>query len=192
MLGLPVLQQFGRCVPLLAKVVAQHSYLRDRSAYSNRGSLRSHLFAAATIVANFLLQIAFCFYSAIAFGSFWAETLFTMYVRYFRLAQKHEVPCTLASSGLACLSMNSDKLLTALLGRIEERLSAHDSQFDKLLEAIEASNEETKRHFDVVAEALRHDLIGIHSDKIANQSDRLSDHEKRLVKLERANPLFAA
>ena len=45
--------------------------------------------------------------------------------------------------------------------------------------------EETKRHFDVVAEDMRHDMQGIYKDRTEQNDDKLKDHERRITRVER-------
>jgi hypothetical protein len=62
-----------------------------------------------------------------------------------------------------------------------ERTKVDKAEFRK---ATATSIEETRRHFDVVAEALRDD-IRIFADGLASHTDRLEQHETRITKLER-------
>jgi hypothetical protein len=62
------------------------------------------------------------------------------------------------------------QLLMQEMGKLYEKIS-------KLYVANERWKEEIVHEFKVVAENIRHDMIGIHKDKIAN-------HEDRLVRLE--------
>lgn len=45
---------------------------------------------------------------------------------------------------------------------------------------IDASEERMKRHFDMVVETIRHDLLGAHKDRIENHENRLTHVERRL------------
>lgn len=59
---------------------------------------------------------------------------------------------------------------------IERKFSDMENLID---EKIEASEERTKRHFDVVAEDLRHDYMGIYKDSVEhlkNRVTRLEEH----------------
>ena len=49
---------------------------------------------------------------------------------------------------------------------------------------LQRSAEETRRHFDIVAESLRDDLR-IFADAIAGHTGRLDQHETRITRLER-------
>lgn len=42
------------------------------------------------------------------------------------------------------------------------------------------------QHFDLVAENLRHDLLGAHRDEIEILKDARKDHERRISQLERS------
>jgi len=51
--------------------------------------------------------------------------------------------------------------------------------YDKTEKKIAESEERMKQHFDVVAENLHYDMVGVHKDKIQNHEDRikrLEDH----------------
>jgi len=56
---------------------------------------------------------------------------------------------------------------------------------------IELSTLEVKRHFDVVIEDLRHDLLGARSDEVEVLKDSRKDHERRIRRLERKAGLLA-
>jgi hypothetical protein len=43
---------------------------------------------------------------------------------------------------------------------------------------------EIVRHFDVVVEDLRHDMIGMHHDQVEVLKDKSNDHEHRIKRLE--------
>jgi hypothetical protein len=77
--------------------------------------------------------------------------------------------------------MTDDKLAPATkqdLQDLEARMAGH---FDgKITEAINASEDRIKRHFDVAVEAIRHDLLGANADKIALIDDRVDRIEVRL------------
>lgn len=67
------------------------------------------------------------------------------------------------------------------------------SEFEeKITRQMATDKEEVKRHFDVVAESLFHDLAGAHHDEIELLKHRKDDHERRIRHLERAAGLFAA
>jgi len=52
-----------------------------------------------------------------------------------------------------------------------------------ILQEIRRGQEETRRHFDVVAESLRDD-VRLLAEQIGHHSDRLDNHSVRLLKLE--------
>ncbi len=63
----------------------------------------------------------------------------------------------------------------------------------KLLEhKLDKYKDEIMRHFDVVAENIRHDLLGAKSDEIELLKDTHHDHERRIRRLERSAGLIAA
>gem|GEM_PF-4108430 len=51
--------------------------------------------------------------------------------------------------------------------------------------------EETKRHFDVKTEQLRHDYLGAHKDEVEVLKDARKDHERRIVRLEKMNFVYS-
>jgi hypothetical protein len=55
----------------------------------------------------------------------------------------------------------------------------------RIMQYMDSKTEETKRHFDVVAENLKHDFRGIHKDKISVLEDRSKDHGERLAVMEK-------
>jgi hypothetical protein len=69
-----------------------------------------------------------------------------------------------------------------------EMLSLH---FNELERKVEAFKDEILRHFDVIVEDLRHDLIGARSDEIEVLKDGRRNHEERLRRLERSVGLVA-
>ncbi len=62
---------------------------------------------------------------------------------------------------------------------------ANEQWKDEIITCVDNKAEETKRHFDVVAEDLKHDFWGIHNDKISVLNDRSSDHEERIITIEK-------
>ena len=64
-----------------------------------------------------------------------------------------------------------------------ERTKADKSEIRRLREEITRSADETRRHFDVVAESLRDDFR-IFADAIGRQTERLNQHETRITRLE--------
>lgn len=50
---------------------------------------------------------------------------------------------------------------------------------------IEESEERIKHHFDIVAEDMRHDYLGIYKDRTEGYTQKLQSHEKRITHLER-------
>ena len=66
-----------------------------------------------------------------------------------------------------------------------QRLCEHDEKFDMLVQLIHDKTEEMKRHFDVVAESLRLDVMGIFGDRTDLHHEQLLLHEQRISRLER-------
>ena len=54
----------------------------------------------------------------------------------------------------------------------------------KLYDANERWKDEIIQHFGIAVEHLRHELIGIHRDKISLLEDRAKSHEGRIFRLE--------
>ncbi len=54
----------------------------------------------------------------------------------------------------------------------------------RLIEYMDKKAEETKRHFDVVAENLHYDMVGAHKDKISVIDDRSLQNRQRIEKIE--------
>lgn len=76
------------------------------------------------------------------------------------------------------------KRLEAQLERVTSTLHTQDEQFALLVQLIHDKTDETKRHFDVVAEALRHDVMGIFGDRTDLHHEQLLRHEQRIARLE--------
>ena len=51
---------------------------------------------------------------------------------------------------------------------------------------IEKNNDKIFRYFDVVAENMRHDLVGAHRDQVEVLKDKSKNHEERIKALERS------
>lgn len=80
--------------------------------------------------------------------------------------------------------LNSFKKETAInFAGLAERITV---ETEKLREEMKVWREEIKHHFEVIAENLVHDIRGITRDEDSHLRARVSDHEKRLVRLERA------
>jgi predicted RNase H-like nuclease (RuvC/YqgF family) len=77
-----------------------------------------------------------------------------------------------------------------------ERVEKHVVQLSQGIETFKdeaaALHEETRRHFDVVAEKFFHDAIGAHKDEIESLKDGKADHEWRIRRLEKSAGLVAA
>jgi hypothetical protein len=58
-------------------------------------------------------------------------------------------------------------------------------QIAELKKFIAQENEETRRHFDVVAENIHVDVAGANADEISLIKNKQDDHEDRIVDLER-------
>lgn len=68
--------------------------------------------------------------------------------------------------------------ITKLDGRITDLASAFDSKLMNFAEEI-------KRHFDVIAEDLRHDVMGANRDEVSSIMDKQQDHSGRIEHLEK-------
>lgn len=96
---------------------------------------------------------------------------FTLSIRYSFLPMTHDPIGTATKSDLDAL----EKKLTSLL---TESITA------SLIQIIKKEGEETRRHFDVVAEDIRHDLAGANRDEISVLQDAKVDHGDRITKIE--------
>lgn len=72
-----------------------------------------------------------------------------------------------------------------IMNEIGKLYIANEQWKDEIITYVDNKAEETKRHFDVVAENLKHDFWGIHNDKISVLNDQANDHEERLVTIEK-------
>lgn len=61
---------------------------------------------------------------------------------------------------------------------MHERFTTMDEQFQRVFEHIDRKVEEIMRHFDVVAEQLRHDALGANRDDIEVVKDRVARLEQ--------------
>jgi len=68
--------------------------------------------------------------------------------------------------------------------RIDQRFGQVDLEFRRLRAEVRQQSEQTRRHFDVVAESLRDDLQ-LFAEAIRTNSERLDAHDVRLRRLER-------
>jgi len=75
--------------------------------------------------------------------------------------------------------------IKAMKGEHDEKFTTIEEQFQKVLEYIREDGEETRRHFDVTVEQIRHDLEGANKDKIETLDDAKVDHEERITHLEK-------
>lgn len=60
-------------------------------------------------------------------------------------------------------------------------------EFEQKLDTVK---EEIMRHFDVVVETIRHDLLGANRDDIELLKDGRTDHERRIRRLERSTGII--
>lgn len=84
------------------------------------------------------------------------------------------------STAIAALAANMEKRFE----KVDERMNQHDQQFQIILKRMEAGEEETRRHFDVALEAIRHDLSGATKDALEQSRQKTEDHEARITRLE--------
>ncbi len=73
--------------------------------------------------------------------------------------------------------------ITVETGKLREEMK---EMKEEIFEEMDRRTEDTKRHFEVVAEQLVHDVRGMQRDEDSHLRAKVSDHEKRLVRLERA------
>lgn len=57
-------------------------------------------------------------------------------------------------------------------------------QFDAMLEVVKSTAEETRRHFEVVAENIHQDVAAANKDEITTLRDKIENHEERIAALE--------
>ena len=77
------------------------------------------------------------------------------------------------------------------LDKLGLRVDELTQRFDQLGFKVDAFKDEILRHFDVIVEDLRHDLIGARSDEIEVLKDGRLNHAQRLRRLERHIGLVA-
>ena len=75
------------------------------------------------------------------------------------------------------------------IGTYYDRMDTRMNNFEEKIESkmeqwTRELIEQTDHRFQVVAEELRHDLLGIHSDKVDLMNDKLKSHDRRLNRLE--------
>ena len=113
------------------------------------------------------------------------------------MKDRHDEPAT--KGDLAELGRELDERFE----RFDQRLDRADKSLvqlrqdfktfkDELEQKAEALHEETRRHFDVVAEKIHHDAIGARKDDIELLKGRRDDHERRIGRLEKSAGLIAA
>jgi hypothetical protein len=78
------------------------------------------------------------------------------------------------------------------IAQLLEVVQRVDQRMNRLEHKVEEFKDETTRHFDVIVEDLRHDLIGARSDEVEVLKDGRRDHEKRIRRLEKSAGLIAA
>lgn len=95
------------------------------------------------------------------------------------------LPSRMAHDDQAPATKLDIRLLMAQIGEYYNRTERRVADLEETLEKkILAAEERTKRYFDVVAEAMRHDYLGAHKDRIEN-------HENRIRRLEEHSGLLA-
>lgn len=72
-----------------------------------------------------------------------------------------------------------------IMNEIGKLYMANEQWKNDLEESIEKKAEETKQHFDVVAENLHANMLGAHTDKISVIDDRSLQNRSRIEKLEK-------
>jgi len=83
--------------------------------------------------------------------------------------------------------MNDDNQTPATKGDIK-RL---DGNFKRLETKMDQWKEEIIRHFDVVAEQLRHEVLGANRDEVGVIKDKQTNHEERIERLEQHTGVVA-
>lgn len=69
---------------------------------------------------------------------------------------------------------------------LERLRQSLEGRMERQAERLESCEQEIIQHFDLVAENLRHDLLGAHRDEIEILKDARNDHERRISQLERS------
>lgn len=90
------------------------------------------------------------------------------------MAQEVSAPATKQDIGL----------LMERMGTFEDRMGSLETRVTEWREEMFEWKEEVKEHFNLVAENLRYDLVGIYKD-------RTEDHEQRIRRLERKTGVVA-
>ncbi len=83
----------------------------------------------------------------------------------------------------SALATKSD--VKRLLVPLESQVQDLQGAFLALQKYLDKKHEETRRHFDVVAEDIRHDLLGANKDEIEGLKQSRTDHGQRIARLER-------
>lgn len=81
--------------------------------------------------------------------------------------------------------MSYDKT-PATKGDLDLLRESLEGRMQRQAERFEAWKDEIIRHFDVIAEDLRHDLLGAHHDEVELLKDAREDHERRIRRLEQS------
>jgi hypothetical protein len=89
--------------------------------------------------------------------------------------------------------------LTEVVNRVDQGLSQLGNRVESVGQKVERLDHKVTefkdqiiRHFDVIAEELRHDLIGARSDEVEVLKDGRKDHERRIRTLEKHAGIIAA
>ncbi len=72
-----------------------------------------------------------------------------------------------------------------LIDAVSNLYKANKDWKNEVIDSMKDSKDEITRHFDVVAEDIRHDLEGANRDEIKGLKDSKTDHEQRIVHLEK-------
>lgn len=95
---------------------------------------------------------------------------------------ENDLPATKGDVNALAISTKADMaVLKVDLAELEERTNL---RFDAMLELIKTTAQETRNHFDVVAENIHEDVASVNLDDIASLRDRVDNHEERLKALE--------
>ena len=88
---------------------------------------------------------------------------------------------------------NLESRLETKIDKIEHRLETKLEKLEHCIDdKLDAFKDEILRHFDIIAENLRHDALGARSDEIEVLKDSKKDHERRLTRLEQSAGLIVA
>ncbi len=89
----------------------------------------------------------------------------------------------MANDSTAPATKQDVQLIMEFLVRNEVRIEIVEKELKQVREDVVKWKDEVKRHFDVVAESIRHDMLkGALADKVSQHDDRIRRLEERFVR----------